>query len=120
MRFSPAGRDRLTTALVASAWPACAGQSANPGANGAVNPDEWKYSKTITLDTTATGANVAEDVENYPLAVLLDRTSFDFDQAQPSGADIRFFDRTGKPLPHAIELWDKPAGKAAVWVLVDR
>ena len=82
--------------------------------------DDWKYSKTITLDTTATGANVAEDVENYPLAVLLDRTRFDFDQAQPSGADIRFFDRAGKPLPHAIELWDKQAGKAAIWVLLDR
>jgi len=115
MNVSLAARDRLTIALFAScsAWLACAAQSANPG-------DSWKYSKTITLDTTPTGANVAEDVDHYPLAVLLDRTRFDFDQAQPSGADIRFFDRAGKPLPHAIELWDKQAGKAAIWVLLDR
>src|SRR5687768_2273693 len=120
MIFSLADRRRLTIALLAScsAGLACAGQSANRG--GPENPGDWKYSKTITLDTTPTGANVTEDVENYPLAVLLDRSRFDFDQAQPSGADLRFFDPAGKPLPHAIELWDKPAGKAAIWVLLER
>jgi hypothetical protein len=122
MNVSPAPRDRVTLALFAScsAWLACAGPSANQGANGVPSPDEWKYSKTITLDTTQAGANVTEDVENYPLAVLLDQSRFDFDQAQPGGADIRFFDAVGKPLPHAIELWDKQAGKAAIWVLLDR
>jgi biopolymer transport protein ExbB len=116
MDVSMADRPRIITALVlaCSAWLACAAQSANPG------PEELRYSKVITLDTTPAGANVPEDVTNYPLAVLLDRTRFDFEQAQPSGADIRFYDATGKPLPHAIELWDRAAGKAAVWVLLDR
>jgi hypothetical protein len=63
---------------------------------------------------------VAEDVEKYPLAVLLDRSRFDFSQAQANGADIRFFDSAGKALPHAIELWDKESGSAALWVLLDR
>jgi hypothetical protein len=81
--------------------------------------DGWSYSQTITLDTTASGANVLEDVRQYPLAVLLDRSRFDFDRARADGADIRFFDSEGKALPHAIELWDKAAGSAVVWVLLD-
>ena len=81
--------------------------------------DGWSYSQTITLDTTASGANVLEDVRQYPLAVLLDKSRFDFNQARADGADIRFFDSAGKALPHAIELWDKASGSAAVWVLLD-
>jgi hypothetical protein len=81
--------------------------------------NEWTYSQAITLDTTASGANAAEDVTNYPLAVLLDRSRFDFSQTRSNGADIRFFDSAGKELPHAIELWDAQAGSAAVWVLLD-
>ena len=77
------------------------------------SPHVWRHAQTITLDTTASGANVTEDVEKYPLAVLLDQSRFDFSQAQANGADIRFFDSAGKALPHAIELWDKQSGSAA-------
>ncbi len=80
---------------------------------------DWRYAQTITIDTTAGGANVPEDVESYPLAVLLDKSRFDFSQARADGADIRFFDAAGKALPHAIELWDRESGSAAIWVLVD-
>jgi biopolymer transport protein ExbB len=75
------------------------------GTRGAAAND-WIYSQTITLDTTASGANVTEDVSKYPLAVLLDRSGFNFNQARTNGADIRFFDsaatttlsqRLGKP-----------------------
>ena len=86
---------------------------------GRAPADEWAYSQRITLDTTASGANVLEDVGQYPLAVLLDKSRFDFTQARADGADIRFFDPAGKALPHAIELWDKASGSAAVWVLLD-
>jgi hypothetical protein len=79
----------------------------------------WNYSRVITLDTTESGANVGEDVTNYPLAVLLNKSRFDFSQAQENGADVRFFDSNGKALPHSIELWDQKAGAAAVWVLID-
>jgi hypothetical protein len=100
----------------------CAPRSTPP--NTAAGPnrasaDGWAYSQTITLDTTASGANVFEDVSQYPLAVLLDKSRFDFSQAREDGADIRFFDPAGKALPHAIELWDKASGSAAVWVLLD-
>ena len=40
-------------------------------ATGDASANEWTYSRTITLDTTASGANVTEDVAKYPLAVLL-------------------------------------------------
>jgi len=95
----------------------CASQSSNRA--GGASGKEWTYSRSITLDTTASGANVTEDVEKYPLAVLLDRRGFDFSQAQTNGADIRFFDSAGKALPYAVELWDKESGSAAVWVLLD-
>jgi hypothetical protein len=95
----------------------------SPPPNSAARPgaaaDAWSYSQTITLDTTATGANVLEDVRQYPLAVRLDKSRFDFDHARADGADIRFFDSAGNALPHAIELWDKASGSAAVWVLLD-
>ena len=101
----------------------CALQSSPPpnsaGAPRRAPADGWTYSQTMTIDTTASGANVPEDVRQYPLAVLLDKSRFDFDQARADGADIRFFDSEGKVLPHAVELWDKASGSAAVWVLLD-
>ena len=93
--------------------------SESPASPNRAPADAWAYSQTITLDTTASGANVLEDVRQYPVAVLLDRSRFDFDQARADGADIRFFDSAGKALPHAIESWDKASGSAAIWVLLD-
>ncbi len=112
------------------------GSGGNPGSGGAGGSDaastpgdapasggptgtDWVHSKTITIDTTATGAAVMEDVQKYPVAVMLDKSRFDFSQAQANGADIRFFDAAGKALPHAIELWDKAGETAAIWVLLD-
>ena len=92
-----------------------AGGGAQRGAS-----DVWRYAQTLTLDTTAAGANVMEDVAHYPLAVILDKSRFDFTQARADGGDIRFFDADGKALPHAIELWDRTSGSAAIWVLLDR
>src|SRR5688572_26125698 len=113
-------RFHITIAAITScsALLGCASQSSSPAGRGVVAND-WTYSRTIALDTTASGANVTEDVAKYPLAVLLDRSRFDFSQAQTNGADIRFFDSAGKALPHAIELWDKESGSAAIWVLLD-
>ena len=118
---------RLTAVVLISCFAlcGCALQSSRPAvaaqAGGAerISSDGWRFGRTITLDTTASGANVTEDVENYPLAVLLDQSRFDFSQARADGADIRFFDSAGKALPHAIELWDRESGSAAIWVLLD-
>ncbi|RPI52252.1 MAG: hypothetical protein EHM55_16965 [Acidobacteria bacterium] len=104
-------RGHITAVVLAACVALCGGawQSARPAAAAGgsraqgSSSDAWRYARTITIDTTAAGANVPEDVENYPLSVLLDKSRFDFSQARPDGADIRFFDAAGKALPHAIE-----------------
>jgi hypothetical protein len=96
-----------------------AGGGGAGGAGGGGTPGAWAHSRVITIDTTPAGANVTEDVMKYPVAVILDGTKIDFAQAQPNGADIRFFDPQGKQLPHHIEMWDRASAKAAVWVLLD-
>jgi hypothetical protein len=93
--------------------------AAGEGGSQAASANLWRHARTITIDTTAAGANVPEDVASYPLAVLLDKSRFDFSQARGDGADIRFFDAGGNALPHAIELWDRESGSAAIWVLLD-
>jgi hypothetical protein len=92
---------------------------AGTGGSGGVPPSSGSHEKILTLDTTATGANVTNDVANYALAVLLDATNFDFTQAQPGGQDVRFTAAGGTPLLHAIELWDAAAQRAAIWVKLD-
>ncbi|MBI5773036.1 MAG: DUF2341 domain-containing protein [Verrucomicrobia bacterium] len=77
----------------------------------------WRFSRTIQFNTSASGANVAGDVRNFPVAVALTATDFDFSQAKPDGADIRFTsDPDAAPLPHSIEHWDAAAKSALVWV----
>ena len=113
-----AGAGTATGGSPGSGGAAASDAGGQPANDGPASSD-WIHSKTIILDTTATGANVTEDVLKYPVAVQLDKTRFDFNQAQVNGADIRFFDAAGKALPHAIESWDKAGGTAAIWVLVD-
>lgn len=78
------------------------------------------YQKTITLDTSATGANVTGNVEKYPLAIQLDATNFDFAQADAMGKDVRFEKADGTALPHSIEHWDAANKTAALWVKLDQ
>jgi len=92
-------------------------------ATAAAAPKEleaWRHQRTITLDTTPAGANVAGDVAGYPLAVSLTAADFDFAQAASDGRDLRFTTSDGAPLPHALERWDAAAKSALVWVKLDR
>ncbi len=82
---------------------------------------EWRYYRSITLDTTAAGANVSGDVLAYPVAVALDASSFDFRQARPDGSDLRFSSAADQVvLPHAIEHWDAAGRAALIWVKVPK
>ncbi len=84
---------------------------------GAQNFAAWRWVRAIHLDTTSAGANVAGDVRNFPVAVALDASSFDFAQTNADGSDIRFSEsRTAGELAHSIELWDRAARSALVWV----
>jgi hypothetical protein len=90
----------------------------SPGTPGPTDLTKYKYSKPVKLNTTATGANVAGMVDNFPVPVVLDATSFDFTQAKDHGEDLRFANADGTLLPYAIESWDKAGKAAAVWVKV--
>jgi hypothetical protein len=44
---------------------------------------------------------------------------FNFNEAQVTGADLRFTKSDDTPLPYEIELWDSAGATAAIWVKVD-
>lgn len=79
----------------------------------------WAHSARITINTTASGAGLAEPVADFPLLVRLTRQELDFSQAAPDGADLRFSRADGSPAPYQIDHWDSAAGEAAVWVSMD-
>ena len=82
----------------------------------------WKHSGSVYVLTTAEGANLPASaaVENFPLLVRLHKDFFDFAQARPDGADLRFSSATGDPLAYQIEDWNPKAGTASVWVRVPK
>lgn len=80
---------------------------------------DWSDSVDVYVNTSPSGANVANTLSPFPLLVRLDQSGFDFSKARPGGADIRFSKPGGAALPYQIERWDAAAGKAEVWVLVD-
>ena len=79
----------------------------------------WKFSKKFHLNTTVTGANVAGNVTNFPVLIRLNSSNFNFSQARPDGADIRFTTSDNTPAPCEIERWDASLGAAEIWVKVD-
>ena len=80
---------------------------------------KFRCYRVLMFDTTAAGANVAGDVRDFPLAVALDESNFDFATAKPDGSDLRFTaDKDDAPLPHAIEHWEPHNKSALVWVKI--
>lgn len=84
-----------------------------------VIPAGGRYARRLSLNTTASGADVAGDVADFPLLVRLTAGNFDFTQAKSNGADIRFAKSDGSRLPYQIERWDAVTGLAEVWVKMD-
>jgi hypothetical protein len=99
-----------------SADAAASSDRASPRADAPAGSNTWAHQRDVILDTTPAGAGIATTLMNYPVPVKLDQATFDFSQARPDGADLRFTTRDGQPLPHEIEAWDPAAGVAAVWV----
>ena len=80
---------------------------------------EWQYNQRLILNTTATGANTAEDVADFPVLIRLDNSNFSFSQlADQTGKDFRFSKSDGTHLSYQIERCSN--GKAEIWVNVDR
>jgi|WetSurMetagenome_2_1015567.scaffolds.fasta_scaffold10555_2 hypothetical protein len=79
----------------------------------------WRYAQTLYLNTAPSGAAIAGNVFDFPVLVRLTWGMFDFSEAAPSGADIRFVKPDGAPLQYEIERWDAANGNAEIWVRVD-
>jgi hypothetical protein len=93
--------------------------SVAPGGVTTVTNVAWKFLKKLSLNTTASGANVQGIVENFPVLVRLNTGNFNFSQAQSSGNDIRFTKENGGSLPYEIERWDASQSSAEIWVKID-
>ncbi|MBF0433100.1 MAG: DUF2341 domain-containing protein, partial [Fibrobacteria bacterium] len=83
------------------------------------NYANWTYNRSYYMNTTATGADVSDDVENFPVLVRLNSSNFTFAEAQTNGEDIRFAKSDGTHLNYEIERWSDAADSAEIWVLVD-
>jgi hypothetical protein len=79
---------------------------------------QWRYSRKLYFNTTASGAGVYDDVADFPTLIRLTSGTFSFSQAQADGADLRFSSPNGQHLAYEIELWDAAANVAALWVRV--
>ena len=80
---------------------------------------DWSVRRTITIDTSSTGAAIAGPIGTTPVLIRLDVGNFTFDSANPDGSDIRFMAADDKtPLAYHIEKFDHLLGQAFVWVSV--
>lgn len=78
----------------------------------------WKHSRSIVLNTSATGAAVSGDVYGFAVLLRFNTDNFDFSEAAQDGSDMLFL-RNGYPLPFEIERWDAVLQHAELWVKVD-
>jgi hypothetical protein len=73
--------------------------------------NRWPYRVPITITNA-----LSTPLRDYQVRVTLD-ASFDFDHAQPDGADLRFADEnSANPLNYWIEEYDATNRRGAVWV----
>ncbi len=83
---------------------------------------DWPYRKQITVDASATGANIAGSPENVPILVRLSLGNFQyFNNLKPDASDLRAIaadDST--PLKFHIEHFDPQAQIALIWVLLPK
>lgn len=77
----------------------------------------WTDSTRVRFNTTSAGAGVSATVANFPVLVRLTAADFIFSEARSNGADLRFADSLGNPIPFEIERFDAAAKLAEIWVL---
>lgn len=81
--------------------------------------DEWQLRKKITIDTSASGANITDPIGTTAVLVRLHVGNFRFAQAKDDGSDLRFIAADDKtPLKYHIEKYEALLGEAFVWVQV--
>ena len=84
--------------------------------------NEWSFRKKITLDTSATGVDIAASLTDLPVLVRLHTGNFAyFSDSKPDGSDLRFIAGDDKtPLKFHIERYDVVNQLAYLWVRVPR
>jgi autotransporter-associated beta strand protein len=84
---------------------------------------KWSYSAPISLNTTASGANVSSNQVKFPALVRLNPGTFwGFANTNTGGSDIRFAKTDGTHMAYQIDKWVNHAGNndtAWIWVKVD-
>lgn len=82
--------------------------------------DEWSFRKEITLDLSASGANLTGSATDVPVLIRLHLGNFGyFADTKPDGSDLRFVAADDKtPLKFHIERYDPTNQLAFVWVKV--
>jgi hypothetical protein len=90
-----------------------------PGDTTVVVRPQWGFSKKLRLNTSASGADVAGTLFDFPVLIRLDSTTFNFDQADVNGADIRFVKNDNTLLHYETERWDAVNRLAEFWVRID-
>jgi len=96
----------ILTALPSAAW-----------AESSWWDHDFSFRKSITIDTTAAGANLAQPAGRVPLLIRLHSGNFQFDGTTEAGTDIRFIAADDKtPLNFQIESFDPVLGVALIWV----
>ena len=83
--------------------------------------DNWQYRKKIIFDTTSTGADIKENLNETPILLRLHTGNLNFSNVQMDGADLRFVssDET-MLLKHHIEKFDSIDEMALIWVKAPR
>lgn len=81
--------------------------------------DDWSLRKKITIDVSASGANITDPIGTTPVLIRLHVGNFRFASAKDDGGDLRFVAGDDKtPLKHHMEKYDSLLGEALVWVAV--
>ena len=83
--------------------------------------DDWQLRKKITIDASATGAAITDEIGGAPVLIRLHTGNFRFAAAKEDGSDLRFVGGDDKtPLKHHVEKFDALLGEALVWVAVPK
>ncbi|MFZ0840181.1 MAG: DUF2341 domain-containing protein, partial [Xanthobacteraceae bacterium] len=81
--------------------------------------DEWSLRKKITIDASATGANITDAIGTTPVLIRLHTGNFRFASAKDDGSDLRFVAGDDKtPLKYHLEKYDALLSEALIWVSV--
>jgi biopolymer transport protein ExbB len=83
--------------------------------------EKWQFRKKIVFDTTSTGADIKENLNETAVLLRLHTGNFNFAGAKDDGSDLRFLSGDDKlPLKFQKELYDAANEMALVWVKVPR